>query len=125
MNCASPFGVSCFIASAAPHGRDDLAVEAAIAVAVIAIVMGVDQRADFRRRRPGEAVQHRARMRGIEHRVDQQRLAAIRHQPGIGEAPAAVGLQIGEGTGPEIDHAGLIRCLAEGKRHPVTCGVAV
>ncbi|MEJ0027611.1 MAG: hypothetical protein WDN01_16415 [Rhizomicrobium sp.] len=66
-----------------------------------------------------------ARMRGIEHRVDQQRLAAIRHQPGIGKTPAAVRLQIGEGAGAEIDHAGFIRSLTEGKRHPVTCTVAV
>jgi hypothetical protein len=95
-------------------GGDDLAAfDTAIAVAVIAVVMRVDERADLCAADLPEAVKHGDSVRRVEHGVDQQRLAAIGHQPRVGKSPAAVGLEIGEGAVAEFDNAGFIACLAK------------
>ena len=95
-------------------GGDDLAaIQAGIAVTVIAIVVRVDQRRDLGRGDAREAIQHRAGMGRVEHGVDQQRFAGIAHQSRIGKAPTAVGLKVSEGAGAERDDAGLIAGLAE------------
>jgi hypothetical protein len=103
---------------ACAFGRHDLgAVDQRVAIAMIAIVMGVEQGADFRAAGAGESVQHRARMGIIEHRVDQQRLAAVGDKPGIRQAPTAIGLQIGERPVAESGDARFIARLGKRKRH--------
>jgi hypothetical protein len=41
-----------------------------VAVAVVAIVVCVDERPDWRRRNAPEGVEHRARVGKVEHRID-------------------------------------------------------
>ena len=74
-----------------------------IAVGVIAIGMGVDHLADARRakaRRALHAGQHLGGQLGVEQCVHQRRRAVtgppFHDQPGVGPAPAAIGLQPGE-----------------------------
>ena len=74
-----------------------------IAVGVIAIGMGVDHLADGRRAKAGRAFhagQHLGGQLRVEQCVHQRRCAVtgppFHDQPGIGPAPAAIGLQPGE-----------------------------
>jgi glycosyltransferase involved in cell wall biosynthesis/GT2 family glycosyltransferase len=75
-----------------PRARDEL-----IAVTVIAVGVGVQQRVDPRcgRHRPAHLEQHLLGQGEVVERVDQQRAVAVADQPGIAPAPAAVRLQVG------------------------------
>ena len=83
-------------------GSDDFGMPAqAIAVAMIAIGMGVDNGADIIRTNTGSIghdAQHVAGQAGIEQCINQQGLTTVRDQTGIGPAPSAIGLKIGEET---------------------------
>ena len=86
--------------------RDDLrALAALVAVAVIAIVMRVDDGADLRcclRFRLFHCVEHLARQRHVEQRIDQEAFTAIHDEPGIRPAPTAIRLQPGIAAVAEI-----------------------
>jgi len=81
---------------------DDLGTLAAfVAVAMVAIVMRVDDGLDLRRRdRLGLAHrrEHLARQRHVEERVDDERFALIDDEARIRPAPAAIGLKPGIGA---------------------------
>ena len=86
--------------------RDDFgADDKLIAVPMIAIVMRVKDGADARVAGAGETVKHGARVRQVEHGVDEQRFAAVGDETRIGQAPAAIRLQIGEAALSQIAHA--------------------
>ena len=68
-----------------------------VAVAVVAVGVGVHDRADRRgRRRHGpQVVEHLLGEHEVEQRVDEQRRVAVGDQAGVRPAPAAVGLEVG------------------------------
>ena len=77
-----------------------------VAVAVVAVGVGVDQRADGRAAgQPAHRVEHRGRQVQVEQRVDQQRFALTHDQAGIGPPPAPVGLQVGEAAVGHLEEA--------------------
>ena len=95
---ASSAGGTSLISCAAAAGGDDLgAVEQLVAVAVVAVGVGVDDRR--RSARSGERPPSRracAAVRSqVEQGVDQQRRAVADDQAGVAPSPAAVGLQVG------------------------------
>ena len=100
---------------------DDLGAAATfVAIAMVAIVMGVDDGSD-RRRRLGfglaHGCQHLAGQRHVEQRVDQEGLAAVDDQAGVRPAPAAIGLQPGIAAIAEIVQALGVLKLAEAESH--------
>ncbi len=87
-------------------GGDDLgAFDQSIAEPVIAVLMGVDEGADFRRRRTRETIEHGAGMLRVEQGVDQQCVTAIGDETRIGKPPPAIGLKIGKTSVAEIADA--------------------
>ena len=75
----------------------------AIAVAVVAVGVGVDHRVDRRAaRHRRHRVEHRRGQLEIEQRVDEQRLPVADDQPGVAPSPTAVGLQVREAAVAEF-----------------------
>ena len=91
-------------------GDDPCSGEQLVAVAVVAVGVRVDERADLRRRRhrPAHLGEHRLGQRQVEQRVDQQRRLAVADQPGVRPAPAAVGLQVGEDALADLRQPALV-----------------
>ncbi len=83
---------------------DDLgAVDELVAVAVVAVGVGVDHRADRRRARVvGHRLQHRLREAEVEQRVDEQRRPVTDDEPGVAPAPPAIALEVGEAPVAEL-----------------------
>ena len=85
--------------------RDDLRVgDEFVAVAVVAVGVGVDERPDVVGGGLGGAhgLEHIRRERHVEEGIDQQRLALGDDEAGVAPAPAAVGLDPGVTAGSEI-----------------------
>ena len=104
--------------------RDDARVrKQLVAEGVVAVGVGIDQRADGRRsrQRATKALQHLARELQIEQGIDQQGLALIGHQPRIAVASGTVRQQPRVATVAQIMHAlGVLpfrHWLAPSKRH--------
>ena len=90
--------------------RDDLgSVHELIAVAVIAVGMGVDQRANGRGAGEGrERIEHLLSEPQVEQGVDEQRRTVTHHQAGIAPPPTAVGLEVGQAAIAQLVHADLV-----------------
>ena len=90
-------GTSSISRALAGRGDDVGAGDELVAVAVVAVGVGVHHGADGRgRRRHGaELVEHLLGERQVEQRVDEQRRVAVGDQPGVRPAPPAVGLEVG------------------------------
>ena len=98
--------------------RDDLRVgDEFVAVAVVAVGVGVDERADVVGRGLGGAhgLEHIRRERHVEQGIDQQRLALRDDQSGVAPAPAAIGLDPGVTAGSEVVQTALER--PDSQRH--------
>ena len=78
------------------HRADDLGlIQQLVAIAVVAVGVGVDQCDDGRGASVvGHRLQHPRRQRQVEQRVDQQRRAIADDQTGVAPAPTTVGLQV-------------------------------
>ena len=99
---------------------DDGALDKLIAIGVVAVRMGVHQRVDRYSTRCGIAHrgQHIGGQRQIEQGVDQQRFIAIRDQPGIAPAPAAIGQQIGKSAVSDLVQAFCVLPVRHGSVDP-------
>ena len=96
---------------------DDLGTDDAdlVAVAVIAVGMGVHQRADRALRcELRHRVEHRRGEIEVEQRVDEQRRTVADDQAGVAPSPAAIGLQVGEA--PVAEFVQTVR-VARRRRH--------
>ena len=90
---------------------DDLgAGDELVAVAVVAVGVGVHERADpsGRRGHGPQVVEHPGGEREVEQRVDEQRRVAVGDEPGVRPAPAAVGLQVGPDAVADLVGAALV-----------------
>ncbi len=107
LSAASIDGGTSLISCAVAERGDDLgAVDELVAVAVVAVGVGVDHGA---RSAPlaviGHRVQHRRRQAEVEQRVDQQRRAVTDDETGVAPPPTTVGLEVGEAPVAELVRA--------------------
>ena len=90
-------GHACHLRGRPPRGDDPPVAEQLVAVAVVAVGVGVDDGPDLDARCGGaHGGEHLGGELEVEQRVDEERVAAIDDQTGVAPAPPTVGLQPGQ-----------------------------
>ena len=97
------------------RGNDGGLRQAAVAIAVIAVGVGVDQLFDVRSGGNGRAhgLKHALRQGAVVERIDEERCVPVSDQPRVGPAPAAVGLEVGPASAAQVAQALLIGSYAK------------